>query len=328
LGIILDEHLLFNVTASVLADSGNRALASILTKFSKLKGLGFITYSKLYHTGVVPILDYCSGVWGFQKFGYLDAVQNKAIRFFLGIHRFAPNLAINGDVGWESATTRRRIEMIRFWNRLIDMDTDRLTKKVFYWDYQNKKSKGSWNSDIHKLFSQIGKLENYENQTKVDVSEAKCILVDQEKSEWLSSLQSVSKLTTYMKFKKEYCAESYVYKIHNRAHRSVFAQFRCGILPLKLETGRYTQIPREFRLCIFCDENVVEDEMHFIFDCALYSNIRQLFWTKFQNISPMFINNSNEEKLCQFMSAEFVKVASEYIYQCYCLRKEHLYIEQ
>jgi hypothetical protein len=141
LGVILDEHLLFNVTASVLANSGSRALASIYTKFDKLKGLGFTTYSKLYHTGVAPILDYCSGIWGFQKFGYLDSVQNKAIRFFLGLHRFAPNLAINGDVGWISTTVRRRVEMIRFWNRIIDMDADRLTRRVFLWDYHNRKRK-------------------------------------------------------------------------------------------------------------------------------------------------------------------------------------------
>ena len=325
LGIILDEHLLFNVTASVLANSGNRALASIYTKFNKLKGLGFKTYSKLYHTGVAPILDYCSGIWGFQKFGYLDSIQNKAIRFFLGLHRFAPNLAINGDIGWASCSLRRWIEMIRYWNRIVDMDDDRLTKKVFLWDYHNRKSKGSWNSDIFKLFDKIGKLENYQNITKIDIAEAKTILHEKEKSEWIQGIQSVSKLSNYVKFKKEYCAESYIYKIHNRAHRSVFAQLRCGILPLKIETGRYTHIPIEFRMCTFCNANAVENEIHFLFDCSFYSEIRNKFWNSFNNISQNFENCSNEEKLSNFMKENFVKKSSEFIYECYKKRMDHLY---
>lgn len=326
LGIVLDEHLLYNVTASVLSDSGNRALAAIYTKFSKLKGLGFSTYSKLYHTGVVPILDYCSGIWGFQKFGYLDSVQNKAIRFFLGIHRFAPNLAINGDVGWESSTTRRRIQMIRYWNRLISMDMERVTKKIFIWDMQNRKSKGSWNSDIYKLFTQIGKLENYRNQDIVDVEEARQILVQQEKNEWLNNIQSVSKLVNYKKFKEEFGTEAYIYKIQNRYHRSIFAQLRCGILPLKVETGRYTNIPKEFRLCIFCDKNVIEDEMHFLFDCSLYDEIRKEYWGKFKNILQSFELLTSEDKFSKFMSGDFVKLSSEYVSMCYNLRQTKLYI--
>ena len=325
LGIVLDEHLLFNVTASVLANSGSRALASIYTKFDKLKGLGFQTYSKLYQTGVAPILDYCSGVWGFQKFGYLDAVQNKAIRFYLGVHRFAPNLAINGDTGWTSTTVRRRVEMIRFWNRVVDMDAVRLTKRVFLWDYQNRRSKGSWSSDIFKLFSQIGKLDCFANLCKIDINEARNLLVEQEKSEWLTNIQSVSKLSNYRKFKLEYGAESYIYKIHNRAHRSIFAQLRCGILPLKIETGRYSQIPLEYRVCIFCNINAVEDEIHFLFDCPLYSAIREKFWSNFTDFYPDFVGRTNEEKMSLLMSENLVKKAGEYVYECYSRRNKYLY---
>ncbi len=39
-----------------------RAMGSIISKFKSLKNVGFETYSKLYHSGVVPIMDYCSGI--------------------------------------------------------------------------------------------------------------------------------------------------------------------------------------------------------------------------------------------------------------------------
>ncbi len=40
-------------------------------------------------------------------------------------------LAINGDVGWISSSVRRKSEMLRYWNRLIHMDSERLTKTFF-----------------------------------------------------------------------------------------------------------------------------------------------------------------------------------------------------
>ncbi len=62
LGIILDKHLDFNITATVLTSSASRALGSIYNKFAKLKGLCFSTFIILYHLGVVPILGYCAGI--------------------------------------------------------------------------------------------------------------------------------------------------------------------------------------------------------------------------------------------------------------------------
>ncbi len=56
--IILDEHLLFNITATELASFASRALGLIYTKFAKLTGIGFSTITILYHVGVVPNLDY------------------------------------------------------------------------------------------------------------------------------------------------------------------------------------------------------------------------------------------------------------------------------
>ncbi len=66
LGIILDEHLDLNITVTVVASSASRALCSIYTKFAKLKGIGLFTFTIHYQLGVVPILDYCSGIWGYQ----------------------------------------------------------------------------------------------------------------------------------------------------------------------------------------------------------------------------------------------------------------------
>ena len=169
-------------------------------------------------------------------------------------------------------------------------------------------------------------MESYTNQENIDINEARQTLLNLNATEWLNNVQSVSKLENYIKFKKEYCAESYIYKIQNRTHRSVFAQLRFGILPLKIETGRYTNIPREYRLCIFCNHNVVEDEMHFLFVCPLYNEIRQQYYERFKEIVPNFEDLTHVEKLNKFMSCDFVKLSAEFVNNCYCLRKEKLYV--
>ena len=86
--------------------------------------------------------------------------------------------------------------------------------------------------------------------------------------------------------------------MRNRQHRSAIAQFRCGILPLKIETGRYMNIPVEFRLCNFCD-NCTETEVHFLLYCPKYSEIRSEFnnVTNLYDRIPNFENLNDNEKL-------------------------------
>ena len=50
------------------------------------KEVGYKTYSKLYHSCAVPVLDCCSGVWGLKSFDIIDLIQNRAIRYFMGVH--------------------------------------------------------------------------------------------------------------------------------------------------------------------------------------------------------------------------------------------------
>ena len=325
LGIILQDNLDFNVTATILANSGSRALGGIISKFKKLKGLGFNTFSSLFTSGVVPILDYCSSVWGFQSYNQIDSVQNRAIRFYLGTHRFSPNLAINGDVGWIYSQVRRKINMLRYWNRLIKFDNSRLTKKVFLWDLSKRRSTGTWSSEIHKIFVDLNMENVYENLLSVNLGTAKNELHRSCQNLWKNEIRNVSKLRTYCLFKENFETEPYVYKIHDRRKRSLISQFRCGILPLKVETGRFSQIPLEFRLCTFCSLDKIEDEFHFFFDCNFYSDFRIEFYDKIIDVYPYFpdLNNSDRLKLC--MNNVLIKDTANFISKCVEKRNKALY---
>ena len=65
-----------------------------------MKNVRVNSYSKLYETGVITILDdYGSGIWGYSGNNYSETIQNKAIRYYLGVHNFTPVPALPGEMG-------------------------------------------------------------------------------------------------------------------------------------------------------------------------------------------------------------------------------------
>ena len=84
LGLLLDQHLNYNDCIRTLADSESRALGSVISKLKSLKDVRYKTYSTLYNTQILPILNYCSSVWAHKKANECDVVQKKSSLVFYG----------------------------------------------------------------------------------------------------------------------------------------------------------------------------------------------------------------------------------------------------
>ena len=50
--------------------------------------MGYTTYTKLFESCVKPILCNCSSTWGYKRYPKLYQIQHRAMRVFLGLHRF------------------------------------------------------------------------------------------------------------------------------------------------------------------------------------------------------------------------------------------------
>ena len=168
LGVHLNEHMDSTITAETLSKAGWRALRAVISKIQSYKDVEFKTYSQLYNSCVVPVLDCCSGVWGFKSFDIIDMIQNWAIRYFMGVHRFTPILANTGDMGWVVSTSRRWANFLRLWNRLVNMHENRLTKKIFSYDYSMPGGK-SWCSDGKTILTEVDLLTNFYDKTPIDL---------------------------------------------------------------------------------------------------------------------------------------------------------------
>ncbi|VDI08605.1 Hypothetical predicted protein [Mytilus galloprovincialis] len=114
LGVTFGHNENFITNAENLSKGDGRALWKMIFKIHNSKDFGFYAYEKLYYSCVVPILEYASSVWGYRKFQTIDNIQNRTIRYFLGVHRFAPTLALHGDVRWIPSQFRRWTNMVRY----------------------------------------------------------------------------------------------------------------------------------------------------------------------------------------------------------------------
>ena len=330
LGCTLSQHLDFTDTASILSKASSRALGSILSKYKYFKGLDYNTFTKLYNTCVCTVMDYSSEIWGYKQYDKCDSVHNRAMRAFLGVHRFTSVPAISGDMKWLKPKYRRHVNIIRFWLRLTSLDDTRLTKKVFQWD--KSCTKGNWYTDVKSILRECN-LDHLicDNpvllMSKHDILESvEHHLLHKQATEWKREVEAQPKLRFYKLFKKDFNVEPYVQINLPISHRSLLSQLRYGILPLRIETGRYINLPVEERKCLFCTDNVVETEMHFLFHCNLYNLLRTTFYADMTSLSTNFMELPDPNKLIViFSKSNFIRKFAVYIDKCYKKRSSVLY---
>ena len=206
LGITVDGHLKFDSCISVLASAASRALGAIISKFKELKNVGHLTYTKLYDSGVTPILEYSCAVWPCAKANEIDDIQNRAMRYFLGVHKYAPNAGLSGDMGWIKHSYNRYLCAFRFWNRLLNMEDSRLTKQIFNWDYVNQRG---WCQYIKHLLIQLDLECVFSEKPTIDIDRVK-IKLNFMQEQWSNEMHNKHKLWTYVQIKGIFEPEPYV----------------------------------------------------------------------------------------------------------------------
>ena len=91
----------------------------------------FECFTKCYNSLVQPVIDYGSSVWGTNGYSCVETVQYRACRYFLGLGKYAPTLAVSGDMGWLAPRHKQWLCVMRKWLRVLSMDNSFLTKKIF-----------------------------------------------------------------------------------------------------------------------------------------------------------------------------------------------------
>ena len=205
---------------------------------------------------------------------------------------------------------------------------------MFLWDYSLVNS--TWCSDIENILDDACCIDLYDEMHVCDIQEIEKELQKNLEISWLNDCNNKPKLRTYILFKEIYKAETYTKLFLSRRQRSLIAKLRAGILPLRIETGRYQNIKDtetgrfrklhiEERLCQICNNDVVEDEIHFICNCPSYTDQRERLYREVTSKNELFNLMSDQEKFVYIMKNE-VKVLSNYMCESWDIRNSKLYI--
>lgn len=168
-----------------------------------------------------------------------------------------------------------------------------LFRAAFSEDAELTNKENSWYSKLQDISKMIGltishnisastfieKLENfYKNKINLQFQKIK--------------ENNSGKLLFYSKIFNDFEMQKYLYFNIPKFLRNKLTKLRISAHSLAIETGRYCKpvIPSERRFCKFC-ETLIEDEVHFLFQCPQYSNIRKKY-----SITDSLVPNFNDIK--------------------------------
>jgi hypothetical protein len=160
------------------------------------------------------------------------------------------------------------------------MDSSRLPKQAYLMQLsEDNNGKTCWASQIRQILSKAGFLFVWLNQgaenKKVFLSTLKQRLIDMYLQEWNATIRVKERYSLFSSLVKNFGCSDYVFYIDIHCFKEVITQLRCGVLPINCNVHRYSEHFQD-KTCPFCND-AEEDEVHFIFSCPLYSELRKWF---------------------------------------------------
>ena len=181
------------------------------------------------------------------------------------------------------------------------MKKTRLPRIIF--DYQHSHNLvNSWLKDVKTIFSIVNCSDVFENNLpivnlKSFINYAREKLMQVHASTWNTEVANKPKLYMLAQYKKHYITEKYCSLNLKRSHRSLIAKLRLGILPIRIETGRYNGLYRKDRLCLVCKDGNVEDKCHVMFQCKAHIEAREILFNEACKIHSQFLNLTEIQKI-------------------------------
>ena len=98
-----------------------------------------------------------------------------------------------------------------------------------------------------------------------------------------------------------------------------------GILPLGLETGRFTDVPLENRLCCICEDVFLDDEYHFFLYCEALKDTRSKYFEG-QTFLEDVADPTDKVEICKLlMNSHNLRHTARFLEEMYDRRLKLLY---
>jgi hypothetical protein len=236
-----------------------------------------------------PILEYGAEIWERENdnlWKEAEQLQKEMGTKILRCSKKAAHEFVRGELGWWTLRGRRMMLRLRFWGKLVRMDEGRLVKKIYREskrDHDGDARVRNWCSHTHELLLLLGLQDHWDNtETVRDAGEWKELVRDKvaewENKKWRTRVEDNKVLSTYARLKQNLARESYLDGHEDPTGRMWVTRLRSGRHGLAVNTGRFNDVPREERLCEWCEKNnearVIEDEEHVMLSCPRYASER------------------------------------------------------
>ena len=131
-------------------------LGLLISKCKLASGLPFNVCTKLYDSFVHPAISYSASIWGYNIYSCINAVHNRAMRFFLGVGKYTPVAALEGEMVWEPSINKQWACIGRHFVRTSNTPISRINKRIALWAYSKaSRSCRNWFNKIRERLSKL-----------------------------------------------------------------------------------------------------------------------------------------------------------------------------
>ena len=247
---------------------------------------------KLFDTLVAPIIEYGSEIWSpCSSYDSLEKLHLRFLKSTLGVRPQTPTAAVLGDLGRFPLHIRLQTKAVKYWCKLVSKPSGSLPKLAYKMLLSLKEY--GFSTWLDKICMILDKSELSDSFETISFSKSEITslckkvtfkLQEQFIEKWETEISNLPKLRTYCLFKSSFETERYLH-IFNKNHRQALSRFRMSAHNLEIEKGRWRRklvngkwhscvIPIEERLCLFCQNEDVETELHVLMSCSMYLDLR------------------------------------------------------
>ena len=134
------------------------------------------------------------------------------------------------------------------------------------------KHNSPWIGKLNEILERVDHEANMIDMVLINLKAIKIKIEDNWHQMWRYMADDKPKLQTYMKWKECPVPELYMTNKLPKYHCSLITKLALGVLPIRIETGRYEKLPLKDKICLSCKGNTIETEEHFLFHCPLYES--------------------------------------------------------
>jgi hypothetical protein len=288
----------------------------------------------MFDVQIRPILEYAHEIWyNGKSTEEHEKIHLAFMKNQLHVKRSSCTIALYAEFGRFPLVIQQKVQVLKYWQRLLSLPDEHVLKQCYFSLKEIKElGKRNWCTFVHEITVEAG-FEYVWNEKSMDdkmLSVIKETLYKNYMQHCMSNIQdsqSYPKLRSYKNIKVHFKQENYLSEIKDSRYITALAHFRISSHNLRIETGRYTRpkLVISKRICVYCDTNETEDELHFLIKCPHFKDERKALYKTCSNYICEFYNINEDSIFVQLMTStdrNVILATARYIYTCFNIRMQ------